>query len=74
MSEEGRQQGSTGGKLQVRYPEESPGRYTVYSQTIPHCYFVITHENSEQVQIINSVYCLSVDDMILCDGNYGLGA
>ena len=30
-----REQGSKGGKLQGRYPEEGTGQYTVYSQTIP---------------------------------------
>ena len=29
------EQGSKGGKLQGRYPEEGTGQYTVYSQTIP---------------------------------------
>ena len=42
-------EGSKGGKLQGRYPEEGTGQYTVYSQTIPqrgpcHRYFVITNE------------------------------
>ena len=29
------EQGSKGGKLQGRYPDEGTGQYTVYSQTIP---------------------------------------
>ena len=31
------EQGSKGGKLQGRYPEEGTGQYTVYLQTIPQC-------------------------------------
>ena len=34
LSEEGREHGSKGGKLQGRYPEEGIGQYPVYSQTI----------------------------------------
>ena len=49
LGEEGCEQGSNGGKLQGRYPEEGTGQYTVYSETIPqlgpcHCYFLITNE------------------------------
>ena len=49
LSEEGREHGSKGGKLQGRYPEEGIGQYPVYSQTIRqrvpcHLYFVITNE------------------------------
>ena len=29
LSEEGREQGSKGGRLQARYPEEGTGQYTV---------------------------------------------
>ena len=46
------EQGSKGGKLQGKYPEEGTVR-TVYSQTIPqcgpcHCYFV-----SKKLKIVN---------------------
>ena len=34
LSEEGREHGSKGGKLQGRYPEEGIDQYPVYSQTI----------------------------------------
>ena len=35
LSEEGREKGSNGGKLNGRYSEEGTDQYTVYSQTIP---------------------------------------
>ena len=56
------EQGSKEMKLQGRYPE-----YTVYSHPIPQralaiATLLLQMKNSEQV-----------DDIILCDGNFGMG-
>ena len=60
-----REQGSKGGKLQGRHPDEGTGQYTVYPQTIPQRglaidTFLLQMKNSEHVYVINSVWGLGL--------------